>query len=400
MDIFRGDNEKKTLKITTSEGKEVDIRVGTNNNFNLLAPSATTMKTLKSTVKYGLLLGKKDLESVQKILSKSKYFGFGFDETDVRGGLELDEKTGLVYGTKEPFHYTELTTRNITDDDICYQVLQFHLIFPFGLAIPLAAYCLPKKKSAEYTYEKTDDLLKNLEKETIKCLFTSSDGSSTGDYIQSELKKHHPHVLHINDYIHITKNFRNRMLSTLISIENEDIEMKFNIRTFIDLNSEIENGEAEDCEVPIKCLHPRDKMDMDSVMSLLQDDIIKSCSSSKTPEIQGLGSFLRKVKDFHEIFHKKGKVEDRTEDLEQSKNFFSQIKGLSTTGNQCLRTIDNMLKIAEICPEFEVSSITTNFIENFFSVIKGLFFFTLSVDFQNPHGILLLIKGKQITPML
>lgn len=229
-------------------------------------------------------------------------------------------------------------------------------------------------------------MIKTLENEKTKCLFTCSDGSTTGDYIRHELSSKFPHVTHLNYFIHLVKNARNRLLSNYISVKDGEPDIKFCIRNFIDLFFEIERNEAEQCEIPLESLHPKDKMAVSPVLALLEDDVIKSCQSSKSPEINQLGVFLLKTKKFYKLFDKDAENSEIEEDLKELKNYFCSLTGLDKTGQQLLATIKGLQKISELCPEFPLSLMSTNSIENFFSIMKGKVLYPNSLEYLRLCG--------------
>lgn len=383
-------------KKETSVAEDTKTVQGLNRGFNFLVPSEKTLKSTSRNLKYGCTLSTKGIEIVKKIIAKKRYYGVSFDETDIREGIEFNEKDGLIYGLEEPFHAKDLKKDSIVDDVLCPKVLQAHLIFAFGLQIPVANWCIPKKKADSFTFKKIESLIQIFNSEKTQCLFTVSDGSSTGDYFYKMMKVKHPEIFHLYDHIHLTKNFRNRMLSALLCVETDEEEIRFNIRTLIDLLSEVDSGEAKFCKIPAVVVHPRDKMDMDPVKALLAEDIQASCNSSKTPSIRACGFFLQHVLKYFEIFHTRGAISSRKEELMECRRYFSCIKGLANTGVQCLRTIENILKLIEFCPDFEASGMNTNSVEVFFSVIKGFFsFFSISSS-HNRNNPLSCIKSKNI----
>ena len=164
------------ITITNEEKKKKQkYSKGYNKLFNFLLPSHSTRKRNCRRMKYGYLLSDSDLEKVKKLLERRKFFGISFDETDVREGLIIDWKTGLIYGAGEPFHYSKLLSKGISDRDICKQVIQFNLILDFGLNIPIAAFSVPKEKSSEFTFKIIEELLLIVETEQSKCLWFPMD---------------------------------------------------------------------------------------------------------------------------------------------------------------------------------------------------------------------------------
>lgn len=392
-----------TSKKTTPENENKKIVKGFNKKFNFFAPSRTLLKKRHPRVKYGILVEGKHLESIKLYLKKEKVFGIAFDETDHRRGLKLDRKTGIVYGTPKSFHYKQLLKEiKITDEDVSKQVLQFHIITSSGNSIPIATHCLPRTNSAQFTFEKIEELILLLSCNEAKCIYTISDGSTTGDYVKGCLQQKFPDIVHLNDYLHLLKNERNRMLNHYLGIlgeSDEEKEVKFSIRTFVDHYYDVEDKVADDCEVPLASLHPRDKMAFKPVLDLMEKNLIASCLKSMKPEIAALGNYLSNMEQLYSVFHEQLTVEERKIRLESISNFLSGVTGLGTTGEQILDTIEGLLFLIERYPFLKVSAVTTNCVENYFSMIKGFFLFFLLLTRHLKLMILILNKQNRKNPL-
>lgn len=155
MDLLRGGNEKTCSVIINKNGETKKVAKGINTNFNFLLPSESTLKRWKPKVKYGFVIGEDEIATLKKFLEAVKFFGVGFDETDIREGLVLDEKTGMIYGGGSPFHYSQLKKQNMNDKMICSQILHYNLILPIGLNIPIIGLFTAQRRSKRFHFRKT-----------------------------------------------------------------------------------------------------------------------------------------------------------------------------------------------------------------------------------------------------
>ena len=369
---MRGESEKE---IVTHDGKTIVQPLNCGQNFPM--PGRSTLSRYKSKLKYALLLSEKQKKRVQDLIARSSHFGIGWDETDIRGGLVYCNKNGKIYGLPNPFLAAELKEKMKDFDakSVSYSMGQFILIFPNGLTIPVASYCLPPEGCDQFIYGILKDLFKIFDPNGNKCLFTVSDGSYIGEYVDSKLRIEFPNVIHVFDYVHLMKNTRNRLLEASVAayLDNEeenaeDDKILFNLQTLIQLIFEIENGEASPCKISMSVLHPRDKMDVEAALELFQQKVIECCKSSKSKSINAMGAYLSRVKQFYDFFHENKKERSV---LPQIAKYFQDVDGLANTGTQLNQTLLGVCEIMKRDSNFNVSAITTNPLENFFSIIKG-----------------------------
>jgi hypothetical protein len=155
--ILKFYSSKKTINLLNGNGEKIEIKTengkkyssGYNKNFNILGPSLTTLKHHQTKNKYGFFLSDNQIKKmIENIKTKDKVlnhqpFLIAWDETDIRGGLEFDIKTGLVL--PDPISIDKFNNdNNYIFNNKSDSIIQFFIIFPLlSVAFPIGFFNFP-----------------------------------------------------------------------------------------------------------------------------------------------------------------------------------------------------------------------------------------------------------------
>jgi hypothetical protein len=366
IDFLKGNNDKEEEIVLNKNLIQQKYSKGINSNFNFLLPSKSCVGKKKSNIKFGNFINKLGIKNfIEKIKINStepkQPFFFSFDGTAIRSGY-VKHKSGYIFGGANPIKNIDFNSDKIFENKSKEMIVIF-INFPLiKLSFPVSVFNIFSEKNENLIFKYIDHLVKIFEDPYLvfKGIITDDSPVSSSTFVL--LKNIYKDIIHIKDYKHLIKNLRNSLLSKKIQHNNDGIG--FNLRDLVSI--------IHDCPINISCIRPYDKMDESLVNELLSTQIFDCCKNQENECTKRIGIYLSYIKKFKDLINYYTK--ERSEDIQK---YFENVNISITTKNSILETLLMFDLMKKEYPNLELSELSTNPIENFFSIMKkkNVFFF-------------------------
>jgi hypothetical protein len=290
--------------------------------------------------------------------------GIAFDEFEVRHGLVYLKKTGRIIGLLEQVKEKDIDNireESIPSNEITH-VLQFFLISTNSeISLPIG-YVGTRNADGDLVYNYVVKIIENLKSTEIH--WGSSDGASGCKTFIRLMKLKYPNYIHIFDFVHLVKLLRNVLLNKKLKKNN----VLFSMTDLIPLY------EQEIIKVKFDVLQiPTDRMNLENVIDLFE--IIDELKANSSLGIQQFGIYIEHIKILYNLFNENQSMEKKETIIGIIRNYFLTNKNTKEWINSDLyfmleTTLTNIQIIIKKEKLSEISHISTNIVENFFSIIR------------------------------
>jgi len=215
----------------------------------------------------------------------------------------------------------------------------------------------------KFILSKMSEIFERLQKYDLSLVCGCADGEINAPHIQREMRKQQkiPTFVFVNDFVHNFKNQRNVLFSALI------MDSKVSMSKLIDIM--IANPVLYNL-LDREEVSPSDIMALKPCLNLTNPNVINVLLNIDTNEAKHLAKYLKLIRETYDAINNNS--ENLKTILQNSITQFQQLNNYPRkTLEICLHTLEGLIQLSELFPNFKPSCISINANELVFSIVRG-----------------------------